>query len=118
MVWAEVLKVCEAVTLAKGLAWSGARWLTPVGTTTIRLARECLVLPCLIFFKRVCITQSITEVLSMTHLSIFKDHMATLEIRIIDLLQKEQTKGVLKTLHCIQVGGSCGPSDMSFFVYL
>ena len=33
----------EVGNLSEGLAWSGARWLTPAGTTPVRLARGCLI---------------------------------------------------------------------------
>ena len=38
-------RMAEAANLAKGLARLGARWLTPAGTTPVRIARGCL-LPC------------------------------------------------------------------------
>ena len=46
MVWAKGPNGRQAANLAEGCARSGARWLTPAGTTLVRLARGCL-LPCL-----------------------------------------------------------------------
>ena len=45
MLWAEGPKGCAAANLVEGQARSGALWLTPAGTTPVRLARGGL-LPC------------------------------------------------------------------------